>query len=55
VDAGLVDELRLIVVPIVLGGGKALSKNVKNRHSLKLLESKKLPGGKVYLRYSARR
>jgi riboflavin biosynthesis pyrimidine reductase len=32
-NAGLVDEIRLVVQPIVLGGGKPLFKDVKERHA----------------------
>ena len=30
-NLGMIDELRLMVNPIVLGGGQALSKDVKER------------------------
>jgi dihydrofolate reductase len=48
----LIDELRLIVNPLVLGGGKALFKDVKERHTLKLVRAKPLRSGKVSLTYS---
>jgi dihydrofolate reductase len=48
----LLDELRLIVHPIILGGGLALFKNVKKRHVLKLLQAEPLEAGKVGLTYS---
>jgi len=51
-NAGLIDELRLMVNPIILGGGKALFKDVKERHALKLLEAKSLKSGTVRLTYS---
>jgi dihydrofolate reductase len=51
-NAGLVDELHLIVNPLVLAGGKALLKDVKDRQALKLVRAKPLASGKVSLAYS---
>jgi dihydrofolate reductase len=51
-NLGLIDELRLMVNPLVLGGGKALFKDVKERHALKLVQAKPLRSGKVGLTYS---
>jgi dihydrofolate reductase len=51
-NLGLIDELRLMVNPIILGGGKALFKDVKERQSLKLIRAKHLKSGKVSLTYS---
>ena len=48
----LIDELRLVVHPIVLGGGKALFKDVKERHALTFLGAKPLESGLVRLTYS---
>jgi dihydrofolate reductase len=53
-NRGLIDELRLMVDPIVLGGGKALVKDVKERHALKLVGTKPLKSGIVGLTYSTR-
>ncbi|HUC36546.1 MAG TPA: dihydrofolate reductase family protein [Acidimicrobiales bacterium] len=48
--AGLVDELRLLTVPVVLGGGKPwLPKGVSL--PLRLLETRRFASGVVYLRY----
>jgi dihydrofolate reductase len=51
-NKGLLDEVRLMVNPIILGGGKALFKDVKERQSLKLLSIKPLKSGMVILTYS---
>ncbi len=51
-NLGLIDELQLLVNPLVLGGGKALFKDVKERHALKLVRAKPLRSGKVGLTYS---
>lgn len=48
----LIDELHLMVNPIILGGGKPLFKDVKQRQSLKLIRTKPLKSGKVSLTYS---
>lgn len=50
-NMGLIDEVRLMVNPIILGGGKALFKDVKERHSLKLIRVKPLKSGMVNLTY----
>ena len=48
--AGLVDELRLLAVPVVLGGGKpGLPKGMSL--PLRLLETRRFANGVVYLRY----
>jgi dihydrofolate reductase len=52
VNMGLIDEVRLMVNPIILGGGKALFKDVKERHSLKLIRVKPFKSGMVSLTYS---
>lgn len=51
-NAGLVDQLRLTVHPVVLGKGTALFKDVEGRHGLELLETRRLPGGRVSLTYN---
>jgi dihydrofolate reductase len=49
---GLIDEIQLLVNPLILGGGKALFKDVKDRQTLKLVQAKPLKSGKVSLIYS---
>jgi dihydrofolate reductase len=51
--AGLVDEVRLLLNPVVVGGGKrALPDGV--RLDLQLLDERRFASGVVYLRYAAR-
>jgi dihydrofolate reductase len=53
IRAGLVDEYRLFLVPVLVGGGKrALPDGV--RTELELLEEHRFAGGVVYLRYRQR-
>jgi dihydrofolate reductase len=47
----LIDELRLVVHPMILGGGKALFKDVTERHALTFLGAKPLASGLVRLTY----
>jgi dihydrofolate reductase len=51
-DADLIDELRLIVHPVVVGGGKPLFNGVR-RHSLELVEAQPGKSGRVILTYRA--
>ncbi len=52
IDAGLVNELRLIVYPLIAGKGKALFPSAKRRQTLELRTAKPLDGGKVFLTYA---
>ncbi|HEX2408053.1 MAG TPA: dihydrofolate reductase family protein [Nitrososphaeraceae archaeon] len=53
-NLGLIDELRLMVNPLILGGGKALFKDVKEKHVLNFIRAKPLKSGKIGLIYSTR-
>lgn len=48
---GLIDEYRIIVNPVVVGGGKPLFENIKDRIDLKLVETKRFSSGVVGLVY----
>jgi len=54
-NAGLIDEVKVMVNPVILGGGKALFKDVNERKSLKFVRTKPLKSGKVSLTYSTQR
>jgi dihydrofolate reductase len=51
INAGLIDELRLIVVPVVLGGGKSPFAGVSDRQALELAGSRPGRSGRVILSY----
>lgn len=50
-DAGLIDEIRLCLVPIVLGGGNPHFKPSSQQLPMTLLEARPLTNGAVILRY----
>jgi dihydrofolate reductase len=51
IDAGLVDELRLIIYPLIAGGGKALFAATEHRRGLELRNVQQLPDGCLSLIY----
>ena len=51
IDAGLVDELRLIVYPLIAGAGKALFATTESRRGLECRKVEQLPDGRVSLIY----
>lgn len=55
VQAGLVDEYRIVIAPTVVGGGTPFLPALPSWMSLRLLENRTFPGGVVMLRYEARR
>lgn len=54
VQAGLVDEFRIVVAPIAIGGGTPFLPALPSWISLRLLENRTFPDGAVLLRYEAR-
>jgi dihydrofolate reductase len=51
-NAGLVDELKLIVHPLLLGGGRALFAGVTKRRALSFVRAEPAAGGKVVMTYT---
>jgi riboflavin biosynthesis pyrimidine reductase len=51
INAGLVDELRLLVYPLIAGKGKALFATTERRHLLELRKVQQLQNGRVSLIY----
>ena len=50
-EDGLIDELRLMVHPVVLGSGKRLFQEGEKQSALELVDSKTFSTGVVYLTY----
>jgi dihydrofolate reductase len=53
-QAGLVDEIQLLVCPVVLGSGRSQFAAVSGRPSWSLSRSKTFKNGRVFLAYSLR-
>jgi dihydrofolate reductase len=53
-QAGLVDEYQLFLVPVVVGGGKRSLPGNGDRANLELLDQRRFRNGTVYLRYRSR-
>jgi dihydrofolate reductase len=51
IEHDLVDELRLMVYPVVLGDGERLFATMTNKISMRLVDSRPLDDGLVYLTY----
>jgi len=51
IHMGLVDELRIMVNPVVLGSGKSLFKGIHEKLDLKLLKTRTFGSGNVLLYY----
>lgn len=54
IKAGLVDEYALYSVPVVLGAGNSVFKDLDERLDLELIEERRFPAGMVFLRYAPR-
>ena len=51
INLGLIDEIWLMINPVLLGGGKLLFEGVTKRHHLNFVSSEERVAGKVYVKY----
>jgi len=54
-ELGLVDELGIMINPVLLGAGNSLSSSAKRRIALKLLRTREFRNGNVLLTYEPQR
>jgi dihydrofolate reductase len=54
IEAGLVDEYRLTINPVIVGSGKSFFKDQKTKRFLELITTKKLRSGVVIVRYKVK-
>ena len=54
IDLGLIDEFRIMINPVVLGGGKPILQGIKSKLELNLLKVKTFQSGNVLLYYELR-
>jgi dihydrofolate reductase len=52
IEHGLVDELRLMIDPVVLGGGKRIWRDDGVLRALRLVESETTPSGAIFATYA---
>ena len=54
INAGLVDEYALYCVPVIIGSGDPVFKNIEGRLDLDLVEERRFASGMVFQRYVPR-
>lgn len=54
INANMVDEMIISIIPIILGSGKRLFNNIEQRRQLYLLKQKQFSSGLVQLHYSSK-
>jgi dihydrofolate reductase len=52
IEHGLVDELRLMIDPVVLGGGKRIFRDDGKLRPLRLVDSETTPSGAIFATYA---
>ena len=55
IEHDLVDELRLVVFPVVLGAGERLFDETSDKHPMRLIDAKTIGDGLVFLTYERAR